>query len=367
MFGVVQLLVLEHRAGLEVVPQAERVADLVHRHFLDRLADQLVQHRRRRLLAVLGRVHGRQGHRRQRQLALHARAALAHALLRPPRSGPRPESSFWLGRSSQPATPSVAPQVEVGQAPAVADRLDRADRVGVVRRRGAAAVGLRLLAVEADHAGVEDDVGVDDLAGQRVGPRRPHGEAAIRRDPAEGVVIDVFRIEILVLLLAHLDGVAEADLLERLVPFQDALADVGPVLVRHRLLDPEDDLLLRGRQLVGVLRVDRLGPLQPPAVDVADEGGVLAVGAEVLDDAEEVADAVVGQARLVAVVGQLAQAVVDDDRGAAAVDDAVVAAAAAGVGGGHLQLDVARERLDLVPDAAAGVEVAAGPARRSRS
>ena len=115
-----------------------------------------------------------------------------------------------------------------------------------------------------------------------------------------------------------------------------------------------------GRQLVGLLRVDRLGPLQPPAVDVADEGGVLAVGAEVLDDAEEVADAVVGEARLVAAVGQLAQAVVDDDgvcRGASMTLSSP-RAAAAGEGGGHLQLDVARERLDLVPGAAVGVEVA---------
>ena len=79
----------------------------------------------------------------------------------------------------------------------------------------------------------------------------------------------------------------------------------GAVLVRHRFLDPEDDLLFRRRQLVGILGIDRLGPLQPPAVDVAQEGGVLVVGAEVLDDAEEMADAVVGEARLIAAVGQL--------------------------------------------------------------
>ena len=47
--------------------------------------------------------------------------------------------------------------------------------------------------------------------------------------------------------------------------------------------------------------------------------------AEVLDGAEEVAHAVVGQARLVAAVGQLHQAVVDHERDAAAVGHAVVA------------------------------------------
>ena len=39
---VVELLLGEHRAGLEVVPQAQRVADLVHHDVLDRLADELL-------------------------------------------------------------------------------------------------------------------------------------------------------------------------------------------------------------------------------------------------------------------------------------------------------------------------------------
>ena len=53
---------------------------------------------------------------------------------------------------------------------------------------------------------------------------------------------------------------------------------------------------------------------------------------------EEVADAVVGQARLVAAVGQLDEAVVDDDGVAARVDDAIVRRRGrAGEGGGDLQ------------------------------
>ncbi len=109
-----------------------------------------------------------------------------------------------------------------------------------------------------------------------------------------------------------------------------------------------------------MLRVDRLGALEAPAVDVADEGGVLVVGAEILDGGQEVADTVVGQARLVAGFGQLAQAVVDDDRVAAPVNDAFVAehapAAEAGVGGGYFDFDVVGESLDLAPGAAIGIE-----------
>ena len=92
---------------------------------------------------------------------------------------------------------------------------------------GMPAVRMILLPPVADHAFVEDDVGVEDLARLGIGPRRPHGEAGRGGDPAEGVVADVFRIEIVVgLLVADLDGVDEADLLEGLVPFQDPVPHV---------------------------------------------------------------------------------------------------------------------------------------------
>ena len=50
---VVDLVGAEHRAGLEVVPQAQRVADLVHHHFLDRLAQELLGKLELRLLLLL--------------------------------------------------------------------------------------------------------------------------------------------------------------------------------------------------------------------------------------------------------------------------------------------------------------------------
>src|SRR5262249_58048650 len=40
--GVVHLVGSEHRAGAEVVPQAERVPDLVHHRLLDGLAEELL-------------------------------------------------------------------------------------------------------------------------------------------------------------------------------------------------------------------------------------------------------------------------------------------------------------------------------------
>src|SRR5262249_32190087 len=165
-------------------------------------------------------------------------------------------------------------------------------------------------------------------------------------------------VEVLVLLLANLDGVAEADLLERLVPLQDALLDVGAVLLRHRLLHPEYDLLLGLHELAALLPRRAVGALQAPAVDEAIEGGVAVVAGVVLDDAKEVPDAVVGEPWGVMAVGHLTDAVVDDDGGGAVVDD-VVLGGVAGVGGGDLQLEVLREGLDLVPGAAIDVEVAA--------
>src|SRR5262249_17859621 len=145
------------------------------------------------------------------------------------------------------------------------------------------------------------------------------------------------------------------------VPLVDALLDRSAVLVGHRLLDVELDALLGYRELVGVLGIDRLRSLQPPAVDVANEGGVLALAAEVLDRGDEVANAIIGDARLIAAVGQLRQAIVNDHGLTAVVDVAVIVEppkSAAAIGRLHLQLDVARKRLDLVPDAALIVELA---------
>ena len=162
------------------------------------------------------------------------------------------------------------------------------------RGQGGGRERFEFLLPERQEVGVEDDVRVQDLARVRVDPRRAHREAGVGGDPAEGVVVDVFRIPVgVVRLLAHFDGVDEAGLLERLVPLRDAVADRLAILERNRLFDPEDDRLL-GRRLLG----RRIRLLQMPAVDVADELVVGVLLGEILDDGQEVADAVVGSAGL---------------------------------------------------------------------
>ena len=91
----------------------------------------------------------------------------------------------------------------------------------------------------ANPARIEDHVAIDHFAGERIGTEGGHGKGGAGRDPAERAVIDVFRIELIALILpAHRDGVAEADLLESLVPFQDALFHVRPEFLRARCLRP---------------------------------------------------------------------------------------------------------------------------------
>ena len=96
--------------------------------------------------------------------------------------------------------------------------------------------------------------------------------------------------------------------------------------------------------------------------------------AEVLRGVQEVADAVVGQSRLVARVGQLDQAVMDHDGDPARVDHAVVANRRNRIRrpppvkvASTCDLDVVRERLDLVPGRPVAVEAAEAQAGRSRS
>ena len=151
-------------------------------------------------------------------------------------------------------------------------------RRGPTGRRRAGQEGVLLLPVP-DPARVEDHVAVDHLAGQRVGPQARHGIGHVGRDPAEGAVVDVLGVELVApfLLPADRQGVADADLLERLVPLEDARLDERPVLVRDRALDVPDELLLGGRELGLVVRL-----LDPPAVDLADEVRVGVVRAEVL-------------------------------------------------------------------------------------
>ena len=78
----------------------------------------------------------------------------------------------------------------------------------------------------------------------------PIAKPDARGDPLERVVVHVARVPgRIIRLLADFDRVVEAGLLERLVPFEDAVADRLAILERNRLLEPEDDRLLRRRDV----------------------------------------------------------------------------------------------------------------------
>ena len=52
-----------------------------------------------------------------------------------------------------------------------------------------------------------------------------------------------------------------------------------------------------------MLGIVRFRPFEAPAIDIAQKGRVLAIGAEILDDAEEITDTVIGEAGLVPLSG----------------------------------------------------------------
>ena len=161
------------------------------------------------------------------------------------------------------------------------------------------------------------DVGVDDLAAARVHLARPDGAEGRLRvgHPAHRRHADVERVEVGVVGLL-LDGhrILEADLLEGAVPPQDAARDSVAVLHRHGAVDPERDRLDRLRQLSG-----RVLLLQTPAVDVGLARRAQQIVGEVVDAGAEVADARIGQARRHRHVGQLGQRVVQAEGQAARV------------------------------------------------
>ena len=105
--------------------------------------------------------------------------------------------------------------------------------------------GLELGLPMFDEVGVEDDVGVKDLAGSWVHPARPHGETAARGDPTKSIVINVFGIPVgLLWLLPDLDRRSKASLLKRCVPGLNAFADRLAVAIGNGLFDPENNRFL---------------------------------------------------------------------------------------------------------------------------
>src|SRR5206468_3578489 len=118
--------------------------------------------------------------------------------------------------------------------------------------------------------------------------------------PAYRVVAHVGVVPIGVIghLLYH-DRVLDADLLEGRIPGEKALTHRITVLYGNSVIDPEDDWLLRRRQLRRRVRL-----FQVPSVDVANGRIVLRVVVEALEIRLEVPDSSVERARLEAVIDE---------------------------------------------------------------
>ena len=144
-----------------------------------------------------------------------------------------------------------------------------------------------------------------DGAEHRVGVHHPAHRGVAEVERVEGGVVG---------LLLHDDGVAEADLLERLVPLHDGRAHRLAVGQRHVAVDPEGD----GLDGFGDLG-RRVLFLQPPAVDPALPRRILQVAAEVEHGGREQADARVGAARRHRLQGQGCQRIVQAHQQAARV------------------------------------------------
>ena len=279
----------EHRIGelrlgvdarrAEVVAQAERVADLVHRRVLEVGVDEGLG---------LGTV------------GVELAARLEHV------GGIAQLLGGELAIGADPAAHQHGPLLGRGVAAAervvhAAGREDlRARRADIARRQA-----------------FDADGGVENLAAARIDVTRAdraEGRRGIRH-PADRGAAEIERVEIGVVgLHLDMDGVLEADLLEGLVPLEHAGRDRRAVLERHRAVDPVDDRLDRlGERRVGILL------LEPPAVDVALPRRALQVVAEIEATAFEVADARVGLAAMHRLGRQSRQRIVDAEKQAARI------------------------------------------------
>ncbi len=271
---IVQLRVAERRRAFEVVAQPQRVPDLVH----DRVVEPL--------LGVPLAV-GRRG---------------ARVLLEQQRTERRLRDGVFFERALLAARPGGV--------------LFTAERARDVERTGRLCIGV-VRALRRQHAvdvsafdraqrlAVDDHGGANDLAGVRIAHvRAVRAEIGlIRRDPADGRVARVVRIEARIgRRILDDDRVGMTDLGERVVPGQDPAP--------HRVA------VLR-RDLVGQIKGDR-AVVEVPPFDEALERAGLGVVAVTLARGDEIADPVVRVARdeLRIPLGRCDDAVVHADRNA---------------------------------------------------
>ena len=195
------------------MPQAERVPDFVHHHFLHPLVNKLLGK-----LAIGGVISAHENRRGVGHLPLHILAVRA-------------------------VMPSC---VVVSERHSGFGRFVERHGIGGQSRHRLRGKGFPTMAPRIEEPGIEDDVCVEDLPRAGVDTGRAHREARIRSDPAESVVVDVLGVPgVGVFLLVDDNRIVIPELLEGLVPFEDPRLDRWAQEHRHGLLHPELDRLHR--------------------------------------------------------------------------------------------------------------------------
>ena len=210
------------------------------------------------------------------------------------------------------------------------------------------------------HVVVHQHRGIDDLARARIDPRGAHGVGHGCRDIADAGVFQVVGVEFGIVFREVLDvhDVLESDLLERLVPAQDAAADRVAPQRGECVVEVEDDGFDRFHEFAAFPCLHVLG-LEVPAVDDREvlDGLFLAVDAR--QAGQEDADPVIGQTRPHRLLGQ------QQDRARHLHGHRLVLleryqtqqAGRYRVGEVRLDRDVVLERLDLVDGRAFALEL----------
>ena len=155
------------------------------------------------------------------------------------------------------------------------------------------------------HVVVHQHRGIDDLARARIDPRGAHGVGHGRRDIADAGVFQVVGVEIGIVFREILDvhDVFEPDLLEGLVPAQDAAADRFAPQRGECVVEVEDDRLDRLHEFTAFPRLHIFG-LEVPAVDDREVLDGLFFAVDARQAGQEDADPVVGQTRPHRLLGQ---------------------------------------------------------------
>ena len=163
----------------------------------------------------------------------------------------------------------------------------------------------KLSLIGSDPAVRQNNVGVQDLARQRVDSTWTNRRSDVVVQPTDKVVTCIFRVLVHVLwrfrvrvLLINLNRVANADFFEGFIPIKNALLHPIAVTLRSRVLDVEHNRLLRRAHLQR-----RVSLFQMPPIDVPNARFVSIVLPEIDVRRREIAESLIRHAWLVGRIG----------------------------------------------------------------